>query len=211
MKVNASRMLWSPNSWFRSWSCSTPGTAAAAAWGAALEELAARQTRQAESLLDFVPRASPELTRPDHLAKIADVFRRIEAGERVRVCISVPPQHGKTEMVLHGIAQLLAAHPTWSFGYATYQQDQSDDKSDRARGIARRAGVTLSETRANLRQWRTTAGGGCLFTSVGGPLTGQGAMALFFDDPYKNRQEALYDALMYELNNWFIDEKDLKL
>ena len=170
---------------------------------AALEELAARQTRQAESLLDFVPRASPELTRPDHLAKIADVFRRIEAGERVRVCISVPPQHGKTEMVLHGIVQLLALHPTWSFGYATYQQDQSDDKSDRARGIARRAGVTLSETRANLRQWRTTAGGGCLFTSVGGPLTGQGAKALFFDDPYKNRQEALSEATRREVWSFF--------
>ena len=28
---------------------------------------------------------------------------------------------------------------------------------------------------------------------------------------YKNRQEALNDALRYELHNWFIDEKDLKL
>ena len=28
---------------------------------------------------------------------------------------------------------------------------------------------------------------------------------------YKTRQEALNDALRYELNNWFIDEKDLKL
>ena len=28
---------------------------------------------------------------------------------------------------------------------------------------------------------------------------------------YKTRQEALNDALRYELHNWFIDEKDLKL
>ena len=28
---------------------------------------------------------------------------------------------------------------------------------------------------------------------------------------YKNRQEALNDALRYELHNWFIDEKELKL
>ena len=28
---------------------------------------------------------------------------------------------------------------------------------------------------------------------------------------YKTRQEALNDALRYELNNWFIDEKELKL
>lgn len=169
----------------------------------ALAELDARKTRRAESLLDFAPRVSPELIRPAHLAKVADVFRRIEAGERVRVCISVPPQHGKTEMVLHGIVQLLALHPSWSFGYATYQQDQSDDKSDRARGIARRAGVQLSETRANLRQWRTAQGGGCLFTSVGGPLTGQGAKALFFDDPYKNRQTALSEAIRREVWSFF--------
>lgn len=169
----------------------------------ALAEIDARKTRRAESLLDFAPRVSPELIRPDHLAKIADVFRRIEQGERVRVCISVPPQHGKTEMVLHGIVQLLALHPTWSFGYATYQQGQSDDKSDRARGIARRAGVQLSETRANLGQWRTTTGGGCLFTSVGGALTGQGVKALFFDDPYKNRQEALSEATRREVWSFF--------
>lgn len=172
-------------------------------YAAALEELAAREAKRRESLLDFAPRVSPELIRPAHLAKIADVFRRIEAGERVRVCISVPPQHGKTEMVLHGIVQLLALHPTWSFGYATYQQGQSDDKSDRARGIARRAGVQLSETRANLGQWRTTTGGGCLFTSVGGALTGQGVKALFFDDPYKNRQEALSEATRREVWSFF--------
>ena len=40
MKLNASRVLCSPNSWFRSWSYLTSGTAAAAAWGAALEVLA---------------------------------------------------------------------------------------------------------------------------------------------------------------------------
>lgn len=169
----------------------------------ALAELDARKTRRAESLLEFAPRVSPELIRPTYLAKIADVFRRIEQGERVRVCISVPPQHGKTEMVLHGIVQLLSLHPSWSFGYATYQQDQSDDKSDRARGIARRAGVQLSETRANLRQWRTAQGGGCLFTSVGGPLTGQGAKALFFDDPYKNRATALSEAVRREVWSFF--------
>lgn len=121
----------------------------------------------------------------------------------MRVCVSVPPQHGKTEMVLHGLVQLLALHPGWGFGYATYQQDQSDDKSDRARGIARRAGIELSETRANLRQWRTAQGGGCLFTSVGGPLTGQGVKALVFDDPYKNRQDALSEARRREVWSFF--------
>ena len=182
---------------------SSPSRADLEEYAAALAELAAREERRRESLLDFAPRVSPELIRPDHLARVADVFRRIESGERVRVCISVPPQHGKTEMVLHGIAWLLALHPTWSFGYATYQQDQSDDKSDRCRGIARRAGVKLSETRANLRQWRTTEGGGALFTSVGGALTGQGAKALFFDDPYKNRQTALSEATRAEVWSFF--------
>lgn len=180
-----------------------PSRADLEAYAAALEELDRRESRRRESLLDFAPRVSPELVRPDHLAPLADVFRRIEAGERVRVCVSVPPQHGKTEVVLHGIAWLLALHPTWSFGYATYQQKQSDDKSDRCRGIARRAGVKLSETRANLGQWRTTDGGGCLFTSVGGALTGQGARALFFDDPYKNRQEALSEATRAEVWSFF--------
>ena len=166
-------------------------------------ELKRRETLRSESLADFVPRVSPQFVAPLHLAPALDVFERIARGERVRACISIPPQHGKTEAVLHALAWLLRRRPDWTFAFATYQQEQSDDKSHAARDIARRAGVALSADRANLRFWRTGDRGGCLFTAVGGPFTGQGVRAAIVDDPYKGRSEALSDATRKHVERWF--------
>ena len=166
-------------------------------------ELKRREAVRSESLADFVPRVSPQFVAPLHLAPALDVFERIARGERVRACISIPPQHGKTEAVLHALAWLLRRRPDWTFAFATYQQEQSDDKSHAARDIARRAGVALSADRANLRFWRTGDRGGCLFTAVGGPFTGQGVRAAIVDDPYKGRSEALSDATRKHVERWF--------
>lgn len=146
---------------------------------------------------------SPSRVRPDHLAPVTAAFDRIRRGERVRVCISVPSQHGKSETVLHGLAQILADRPTWPLIYLTYQQEQSDDQSHKARAIARAAGVDLAADRANLRMWRTSQGGGCLFTSVDGPGAGQPAQVAVVDDPYKNRAAALSGAVRKQVRDTF--------
>lgn len=153
-------------------------------------------------LREFIPRVSPTHVEPDHLAPVLSIFERIAAGERVRACVSVPPQHGKTETVLHALAWLLSRRPSWRITYATYQQDQSDDKSYTARDIARRAGVELVADRQNLRMWRTARGGGCLFTSVDGPATGQGAQLFVIDDPYKGRTEAMSSTTRAHVERW---------
>lgn len=151
----------------------------------------------------FVPLVSPHLTEPTHLEPVLDLFRRIDRGERVRACISVPTQHGKTEGALHGLGWLIKRHPSWPFIYATYQQDQSDDKSHRARAIARAAGVDLAADRQNLLMWRTAAGGGAVFTSIGGPGSGQPAALGILDDPYKDRHDAMSEARRTRVRSWF--------
>lgn len=153
--------------------------------------------------LDFVPCVSPQWCRPDHLAEVASLFERIDRGERVRACLSIPSQHGKTEFVLHGKVWLLRRHQTWPLIYLTYQQEQSDDKSHKARDIARRAGVDLAPDRQNLRMWRTSAGGGCLFTSVDGPGAGQPAQVAIVDDPYKNMDAAMSPAIRKSVRSTF--------
>lgn len=152
------------------------------------------EEKASETLLEYVPRVSPGFLSPEHLAQVADLFDRIRRGERVRACISVPTQHGKTELVLHGIAQILGQHPTWPVIYSTYQKEQTNDKSHRCRAIARAAGVDLAADRQNLSMWRTASGGGCLFTSIDGPGSGQPAVLGVIDDPYKNREAALSEA-----------------
>ena len=167
-----------------------------------LEERDRRGSLRAETLLDFVPRVSPALVAPHHLAAICNLATRIDRGERVRACVSVPPQHGKTTTILHGFAWLLRRHPRWTLAYATYQLAQSYSKSREARDVAHAAAVPLHAAMQNLGEWRTAEGGGCLFTSVDGPLTGQGARAVVIDDPYKDSSEARSAATRERVREW---------
>ena len=153
-------------------------------------ELKRREAVRSESLADFVPRVSPQFVAPLHLAPIARLFERAAAGERVRALVSVPAQHGKSTLTLHGIAYLLRRRPTWPVAYITYAQDIADRQSITAQRIALTAGAITGNDRLTMREWSTPQGGSALFTGVGGPLTGHPARVLVGDDLVKNRVEA---------------------
>lgn len=154
-------------------------------------------------LIDFVPLASPQYVAPRHLAKLAEVFDRIARGERVRVLLSVPAQHTKTETILHAIAWLLRRRPTWPVAYVTYSQDQADKKSIVAQRIARSSGAVTGDDRATMQNWSTAEGGGAMFTAIGGPLSGNGQRVVIVDDPYKNRIEADSALIRSRVEDWF--------
>jgi predicted phage terminase large subunit-like protein len=142
-------------------------------------------------LTQFVPRISRTLQTPAHLSALCDAFDRIRSGEEVRLLVSVPPQHGKTFTILHGLAQLIAARPTRTNAYISYAADYAHSRSKLCRDYARTCNVQLRDDSSAVHEWRTTVGGGLIATGVGGPLTGQGIDGvLVVDDPYKNRKEA---------------------
>lgn len=170
--------------------------------GAIADELDGRALARLD-LADFIPRVSRGFAAPRHLAPLLALFARIDAGEPVRVCVSVPPRHGKTETVLHGIAWLLARHPGWRIAYVSYAADIARSKSRQARDYALRAGVRLRDDSAALHEWGTREGGGLLATGIGGPLTGHGVRALFVDDPHKNRADADSPTSRENVFNWF--------
>lgn len=154
------------------------------------------------TLAEFVPRISPAFASPRHLVPLLEAFDRVER-EAVRSCTSVPPRHGKTETVLHGIARLLARHPDWTIGYVSYAADIARSKSRQIRDYAAAAGVTLRNDSKALHEWRTPQGGGVLATGVGGPLTGHGLRLLVVDDPFKNRQDADSPLIRQRTFDWF--------
>jgi hypothetical protein len=134
---------------------------------------------------------------------LLDAFERIDRGESVRVLVSVPPRHAKTETLLHGFAWLLARHPQWAIGYGSYAAEIAYSKSRQARDYARAAGVELRDDSSAVHEWRTRDGGGMLATGRGGPLTGHGVQLLAIDDPFKNRQEADSPTLRAQCWGWY--------
>jgi hypothetical protein len=100
-----------------------------------LATLLRRHDPSALSLLDFVPRVTPNFTRPDHLTDLAGMIEACEANP-IRACVSVPPRHSKTETVLHGIARYLRKHPDRTVAYVSYAADIARSKSRQAFSFA---------------------------------------------------------------------------
>ena len=94
-------------------------------------------------LLDFVPAASPRFARPNHLAPVAALIER-SAREPVRAVISLPPRHGKTELVKHAIAWRLLPDPALRVIFASYAQRFAEKKSREVRSLFRRIGGPLA-------------------------------------------------------------------
>lgn len=152
-----------------------------------------------------MPRTTPAYAAPEHLGRLAELVGRALEGYPIRAVVSVPPRHGKTELLLHAIAWWLSrrGHGGDLLGYASYAADIARSKSRQAREYTRAAGVSLARDSAALHEWRTAAGGGLLATGVGGPLTGHGVRLLIVDDPFKNRADAESSIIRNAVHDWF--------
>lgn len=139
-------------------------------------------------LLELVPRLSPHLHSPDHLAPIAAEIER-SAVEPVEVCISVPPRHGKTTLVVHAIVWILLRDPTAKILYASFAHGFASKQVRRAMRLAQRAGIALGDMQRR-DEWTTAEGGSVKAAGVGGQIVGEGFTHVFVDDPHKNRAEA---------------------
>ncbi len=141
------------------------------------------------TLMDFVPRVSPDLTAPRHLETLVDLFERASDQGDVRAWSSVPPQHGKSVTLFHLLIRALLRDPTKRHGYGTYSVEFAREQQEKAKKIA--ANALLPLDRQTMEQWVTPEGGGIVWTGVGGQLTGRPIDGVFIaDDLLKGRGEA---------------------
>jgi hypothetical protein len=154
------------------------------------------------SLLEYISRITKQWMTPWHLLPIAQLFARAEY-EPIRACVSVPPRHGKTELLIHAIPWWLTRHPGHQIAYVSYSAEFSHDKSRRCLDLAKMGRVALRPGVQKANNWRTLQGGGLLATGIGGPLTGHGANILIIDDPIKNREEAESPTVRQKAWDWF--------
>jgi len=144
------------------------------------------------SLLEYIQAMSPEFGPPDWTKNsIIKAFEACRHGPQ-RICISVPPRHGKTYTVLHAIAKWIKDFPQDTCAYATYNSSKGRSKSKLIRKFARLSGVEFDPSMANLDEWRTTSEGGLLAGGLsGGGLTGEGIQGILcVDDPIPTAKKA---------------------
>jgi hypothetical protein len=140
-----------------------------------------------ETILDFMARVSPHLHRAEHFRVYAEKLEQAVGGG-LRLCFAAPPQHGKTQVTLHGLAWLIVNHPGKRHAYITYSLYRARSVARMVKRILADAGIVCGGT---LSQMLLPGGGQCVFTSIDGGITGEPVDGVaIIDDPYKNRKEA---------------------
>lgn len=189
---------------------------------AAQRALAVRNAR--EDLITFT-----ELTMPDkantedalatrysaqkyHHA-LAAALQEVEAGRILRLIVTFPPRHGKSELCdRRFIPWAMGRDPYRSIALGTYNSSFSEDWGQKIREV-----MTSPEYRQifpntgfqkggqSVKKLVTTEGGEMHFVGRGGGITGRGADILIIDDPIKDREEADSPAIREKTWEWFTD------
>ena len=170
-----------------------------------------KRREAALSLERFIEYTMPDIKEPNNRLLtsfdcqayhrlIIGILERIERQDTpFRVIITLPPRHGKTEMLKRFMAFFTGRNPHLSTIYATYSDDfslkikrgfMSIIESDQFKEIF------PTYEASSRKQWVTTnQDGNLLFVGISGSITGSGGDVIMLDDVIKNAEEARFDGI----------------
>ena len=175
-----------------------------------------------DDFLKFVKFTMPDIEDPEnvdlsafkdakHHRALAKVLEKVEKGHIPRLIVTLPPRHGKTELISRRfIPWLLGRQPHRNIIFATYNEPFSQDIGSDCRNIMQSPTFKQVFPRFRFRLGGTSKeklqaaeGGMAAFVGRGGSITGRGADILIIDDPIKDSEEAQSPALRQKLWEWF--------
>lgn len=143
-----------------------------------------------------------------YLKRLSVWLMEATLGVRRRIIVSLPPRHGKSELISRWFPVWALNHrpdlriALCSFG-AALAAEHGGWVRDTIAAHADRLRVRLKPGSKAASAWKTTAGGGMVSVGVGGPLTGKGFNIGIVDDPIKNRQESDSETVRRAVRNWY--------
>ena len=180
----------------------------------ALKQIKYRKAR--DSYIDYLRMCFPNYVwTPFHifLAKICQsVVEKIEKGEKVRVLLSTPPRHGKSETVTKSLPSwFIGRNPDKNAILTAYNSDLAEKFNDANRQKTKEFGkeifgIETSESQDNkgLYQIKNHRGGSMGVGFMGG-ITGNGGELIIIDDPTKNGEEANSETQRNRLWQTYLD------
>lgn len=146
----------------------------------------------------------------DHSRLIADALTEVMEGRCLRLALSIPPQHGKSQLAKTFLAAHVGRFPWKHLMMGTYNQTFADEYGDDVRSIINSAEFRRVYRRAQMRTGSkakdhmvTTDGGKLSFLGRGGSGTGRPADGFLIDDPLKDAKEAESKTARDDVWNWF--------
>lgn len=162
-----------------------------------VDELEKRTQREAcrKDLIEFCKFMQADYKVGAHHRRLANLLMDIEKGKKDRICVSVPPRHGKSQMVsIYYAAWYLGLNPTHKVMLVSHTADLAVDFGRKVRNLIASAeyqqvfeGVSLAADSKSAGRWSTNHGGEFFAAGVGAALAGRGAHLLLVDDPHSEQ------------------------
>jgi predicted phage terminase large subunit-like protein len=168
--------------------------------GQLIDELAKRRSAQAcrDDLIEFCKKMQEDYKVGKHHRILADELMAVAEGKKDRVCVNIPPRHGKSQLVsIYFPAWFIGKYPNKKILMVSHTTDLAVDFGRKVRNIIDTQTykdifptVTLAADSKSAGRWNTNSGGEYFACGVGSALAGRGADLLLVDDPH-NEQDII--------------------
>ena len=148
-----------------------------------------------DDLIAFCQHMQPDYIVGKHHRMLADMLMAIERGEKDRICVNIPPRHGKSQLVsIMFPAWFLGRNPDKKVMMVSHTTDLAVDfgrkvrnliNSDQYRSVF--PTVQLAQDSKSAGRWNTSIGGEYYACGIGSALAGRGAHLLLVDDPHSEQ------------------------
>lgn len=162
-----------------------------------VEEIETRKqnTIAYDDLIEFCKRMMPEFLVGKHHRILGNMLMSIEHGDKDRVCVNIPPRHGKSQLVsIFFPAWYLGRNPNKKVMMVSHTTDLAVDFGRKVRNLIATPGykaifptVKLAVDSKSAGRWNTSVGGEYYACGVGSALAGRGADLLLIDDPHSEQ------------------------
>jgi predicted phage terminase large subunit-like protein len=149
-------------------------------------------------LIEFCKHMQPDYKVGRHHRRLANLLMAIAVGDKDRICVNMPPRHGKSQLVsIYFPAWFIGRYPNKKVLMVSHTTDLAVDFGRKVRNIIDSneyrlifPNVGLASDSKSAGRWNTTAGGEYYACGVGSALAGRGADLLLVDDPH-NEQDII--------------------
>tara|TARA_R110000803_G_scaffold6429_6_gene20872 strand:- start:5358 stop:6914 length:1557 start_codon:yes stop_codon:yes gene_type:complete len=162
-----------------------------------VEELNTRKVNKAayNDLIVFCKHMMPDFIVGKHHRMLANMLMDIEEGKKDRICVNIPPRHGKSQLVsIFFPAWFLGRNPNKKVMMVSHTTDLAVDFGRKVRNL-----ISTDEYRAvfptvklaidskSAGRWNTNSGGEYYACGIGSSIAGRGADLLLVDDPHSEQ------------------------
>jgi len=148
-----------------------------------------------DDLIEFAKRMQPDYKVGKHHRRLANMLMAIERGDKDRICVNMPPRHGKSQLVsIFYPAWFLGRNPDKKVMMVSHTTDLAVDFGRKVRNLIATDAfkgvfptVTLASDSKSAGRWNTNSAGEYYACGIGSALAGRGADLLLVDDPHSEQ------------------------